>query len=156
MKAPELANRIIWTTLTAYWSSRKILYEYGYWYHQIPIDEESQNLLVISTPMGRYKFTVLAQGVCLSSDIFNFLTDGSMRYDSSGAIKNMDDALLHGRTIKVGSKFTNLKILIFFTLTSFFCTIMDFIPRFLNQWVEQPVGVHMQKKWGELGQKWPS
>ena len=29
-------------------------------YHQIPIDDESQNLLVISTTMGRYRFIVLA------------------------------------------------------------------------------------------------
>ena len=27
-------------------------------YHQIPLDEESQNLLVISTPMGRFKYLV--------------------------------------------------------------------------------------------------
>ena len=27
-------------------------------YHQLRVDEESSNLLVISTPMGRYKFTV--------------------------------------------------------------------------------------------------
>ena len=69
-------------------------------YHQIPIDEESQNLLFISTPMGRYRFTVLTKGVCSASDIFNFLTDGSMRYDGSEAIKNMDDILLCGCTIK--------------------------------------------------------
>ena len=47
-----------------------------------------------------YKFTVLTQGVCSSSDIFNFLTDGSMRYDNNGAIKNMDDVPLYDRTIK--------------------------------------------------------
>ena len=58
-------------------------------YHQIPLDKESQNLLVISTPMGRFKYLVLTQGVCSASDIFNFLTDGSMRYDGSEAIKNM-------------------------------------------------------------------
>ena len=68
-------------------------------YHQIRVDEESSNLLAISTPMGRYKFTVLAQGVCSSSDIFNYLTDGDCRRDNSGALKNMDDVLLHGRTL---------------------------------------------------------
>ena len=36
-------------------------------YHQIKVDEESSNLLVISTPMGRYKFTVLAQAVIFST-----------------------------------------------------------------------------------------
>ena len=70
-------------------------------YHQIPIDKESQDLLVISTtPMGRFKYQVLAQGVCSASDIFNYLTDGSMRYDGSESIKNMDDVLLFGRTLE--------------------------------------------------------
>ena len=69
-------------------------------YHQIPLDEESQNLLVISTSMGRFKYLVLAQGVCSASDIFNYLTDGSMRYDGSETIKNMDDVLMHGRTME--------------------------------------------------------
>ena len=62
-------------------------------YHQIPIDKESQDLLVISTPVGRFKYLVLAQGVCSASDIFNFLTDSSMRYERSEAIKNMDNVL---------------------------------------------------------------
>ena len=69
-------------------------------YHQIPIDKESQDLLVISTPMGRFKYVVLAQGVCSASDIFNFLTDGTMRYDESVSIKNMDDILLYGRSLE--------------------------------------------------------
>ena len=36
----------------------------------------------------------------LSIKFFNFLTDGSMRYDGGQAIKNMDDVLLYGRTIE--------------------------------------------------------
>ena len=56
-------------------------------YHQIPLDEESQNLLCISTPMGRFKYLVMAQGVCSASDIFNYLTDGDMRYDGSESLK---------------------------------------------------------------------
>ena len=47
-------------------------------YHKIKIDDKSSNLLVISTLKGRFKFTVLAQGICSSLDIFNYLTDGSM------------------------------------------------------------------------------
>merc|ERR1712215_121852 len=69
-------------------------------YHQIPLDEESQNLLLISTPMGRFKYLVLAQGVYSVSDIFNYLTDGSIRYDGSESIKNMDDILIFGKTLK--------------------------------------------------------
>ena len=43
---------------------------------------------------------VLAQGVCSASDIFNFLTDGTLRYDGSESIKNMDDILLYGRSME--------------------------------------------------------
>ena len=50
--------------------------------------------------MGRFKYLVLAQGVCSASDIFNFLTDGTMRYDGSESIKNMDDISLFGRTLE--------------------------------------------------------
>ena len=37
-------------------------------YHQILIDKERQDILVISTPMGRFKYLVLAQEVCSASD----------------------------------------------------------------------------------------
>ena len=77
-------------------------------YHQIPIDKESQDLLVISTPIGRFKYQVLAQGVCSASDIFNCLTDGSMRYDRSESIKSMDDVLLYGRTLEELKKKTEV------------------------------------------------
>ena len=43
---------------------------------------------------------MLAQGVCSASDIFNFLTDGTLRYDGSESIKNMDDILLYGRSLE--------------------------------------------------------
>ena len=42
----------------------------------------------------------LAQEVCSASYIFNFLTDGTMRYDGSESIKNMDYVLLYGRIIE--------------------------------------------------------
>ena len=69
-------------------------------YHQNPINKESQDPHVISTTMGRFKYLVLAQEVCSASDIFNFLTDGSIRYDGSRAIKNKDNVLLYGRTLE--------------------------------------------------------
>ena len=34
--------------------------------------------------------------------------------------------------------------------------IKNVIPNILTQHLEQPISVHMPKKWGELGQKWPS
>ena len=69
-------------------------------YHQIKVDEESPNFLLKATPIGRFKFAVLAQRICSSSDIFNYLTDGSMPHDNSGSLKNMDDVLLYGSIIK--------------------------------------------------------
>ena len=68
-------------------------------YYQIKVDEESSNLLVIATLMSRFEFTVLAQGICSSSYIFNHLTDGSMCHDNSEHLENMDNVLLSGRTI---------------------------------------------------------
>ena len=48
-------------------------------YHQVKVEKESRNLLVISTPSGRYRYTVLAQGVCSAGDMFNYVTDGYVR-----------------------------------------------------------------------------
>ena len=61
-----------------------------------------------------------------------------------------------GLQSRVGSKLRNLKILIFWLQPQILQQIKDSIPIFLTQYLEQPVSVHMQKKWGELGQKWPS
>ena len=58
------------------------------------MDKESQELLTIVTQMGRFKYTVTPQGVCSSSDLFNYLTDGTCRFDNTGTLKNMDDWLL--------------------------------------------------------------
>lgn len=60
-------------------------------YHQVRVDQESQNLLCITTAMGRYHYTVLGQEITSASDIFNLLTDGDIRYSGIHAIKNMDD-----------------------------------------------------------------
>ena len=63
-------------------------------YHQIRVDKESQELLTIVTQMGRFSYTVTPQGVCSSSDLFNYLTDGTCRFDDTGTLKNMDDWLI--------------------------------------------------------------
>ena len=69
-------------------------------YHQVRVDQESQNLLSITTPMGRYRYTILAQGISSASDIFNLLTDGDLRINSLNAIKNMDNVLLFSETLE--------------------------------------------------------
>ena len=56
-------------------------------YYQVRVDPESQNLLCITTPMRRYRYTVLGQGITSASDIFNLLTDGDMRINGLNAIK---------------------------------------------------------------------
>ena len=45
-------------------------------YSQVPVDEESSELLVIATPSGRFRYRVLAQGITCASDIFNVVPMG--------------------------------------------------------------------------------
>ena len=68
-------------------------------YHQCPVDEASSDLLVIATPSGRYRLKVLARGVCLASDVFNIVTEGSTRLDSN-VIKNIDNVYFFGDTLQ--------------------------------------------------------
>ena len=58
-----LTHRIIWIVVKTHRSASKILRNLDLTssYHQIKVDEESSNLLVIATPMGRFKFTVLSK-----------------------------------------------------------------------------------------------
>ena len=49
------------------------------------------------------------QGVVSSSDSFNILTDGQVRFDGTNCLKNMDDWLLFGQTLEeVEKKLSNL------------------------------------------------
>ena len=50
-------------------------------YHQVAVDEESSNLLIIVTQMGNYRYQVLGQGICSSQDLFNYITDGGTKLD---------------------------------------------------------------------------
>ena len=50
--------------------------------------------------MGRYRYTVLGQGITSTSDIFNLLTEGDIRINGLNAIKNMDDVLLYSETVE--------------------------------------------------------
>ena len=68
-------------------------------YHQVPVCKESQKFLTIITQQGRFQYTVTPQGVCSSSDLFNLLTDGQVRYDGTDTLKNMDDWLIFGKTL---------------------------------------------------------
>ena len=60
--------------------------------HQIPVDESISDLLSVVTQMGTFKYWVLAQGICSSGDLFNFLTDGECKIDPNfKCLKNVDD-----------------------------------------------------------------
>ena len=44
-------------------------------YHQVGVAESSRDLLSIILPQGKYRYTCLPQGLNVSSDFFNLLTD---------------------------------------------------------------------------------
>ena len=69
-------------------------------YHHIRIDSESQDILCITTLMGRYKYTVMGQGITSACDIFNFLTDDDLRINRVNSIKNMDNLFLYSETLE--------------------------------------------------------
>ena len=54
---------------------------------------------MISTPAGRFRMRVLAQGVTYASDIFNIITDSSTRLESN-VVKNMDDLAFFADTLE--------------------------------------------------------
>ena len=70
-------------------------------FHQVPVHPESSKLLNITTQLGNYRYTVLAQGLCASQDLFNIITKGSTQLDPTfKIIKNVDDFCLFGNSIK--------------------------------------------------------
>ena len=69
-------------------------------YHQVRVDKESQDLLCITTSVGRYRYTVLGQRVTIVSDIFNYLIDGGLRINGMNCIKNMDGLLIYSDTLE--------------------------------------------------------
>ena len=70
-------------------------------YHQLPIDEESKDLLCIITQICTFRCHVLGQGVCSFSDFFNLTTDGTTKLDENfKCLKNMDNFLLFGSTME--------------------------------------------------------
>ena len=69
-------------------------------FHQVPLHPESSKLLNITTQMGNYRYTVLAQGLCASQDLFNIITKGETQLDPTfKIIKNVDDFCLFGSSI---------------------------------------------------------
>ena len=50
-------------------------------FHQVEVDKEASKLLTIVTNMGRFSFTVMPQGVCNSSALWNILKDCDSRIE---------------------------------------------------------------------------
>ena len=65
---------------------------------QVRADIEASKLLTIVTNMGRFSFTVMPQGVCNRSALWNILTDFDSRKDSQlNILQNMDDFMQYGK-----------------------------------------------------------
>ena len=70
-------------------------------FHQVPVVTEASTLLTIMTNCGSFSYKVLPQGVCNSRALWKILNDWNARLDPELAIiKDMDDFLLHGRTLE--------------------------------------------------------
>ena len=55
----------------------------------------------IVTQYGKYRYTVLGQGICSSQDLFNWITDGGTKLDEDfQVLKNIDDFCVFGKTLK--------------------------------------------------------
>ena len=67
--------------------------------HQVPVHEDSHDLLPVILPKGMYRFTCLPQGLVCSTDYFNLHTDPYIR-NEEGYRKNVDDILTSATNIK--------------------------------------------------------
>ena len=68
-------------------------------FHQVPVHEDSRDLLTVILPQGKYPFTCLPQGLVCSTDYFNLLTDPSIR-NEEGFRKNVDDILTSAKDVR--------------------------------------------------------
>ena len=62
-------------------------------YFQVPLDEETSNLMVFITPWGKYNYLRAQMGLMPSSDWFNAFTSVLVR-GIEGMSKSMDDFFL--------------------------------------------------------------
>ena len=60
-------------------------------YHQVPLDEESQNLTVFMTPWGQYKYTRAPMGLSAAGDEYGIWMNPV--FEGLHAIKVVDDIL---------------------------------------------------------------
>merc|ERR1711984_30758 len=61
-------------------------------YSQIPLTEECRNMFTILLPQGKFRFTVLPQGLSISPEVFDLSTAPEIR-KTPDTYKNADDIL---------------------------------------------------------------
>jgi len=66
-------------------------------YFQIELDEDSQNITVFNTPIGRYKYLRLPMGIKSAPEIYQRAMNDTFG-DIEGVEIIMDDILIHGPT----------------------------------------------------------
>ena len=68
-------------------------------YFQVPLDEETSNLMVFITPWGKYKYLQAPMGLAPSSDWFNAFTSVLVN-GIEGMNKSIDDFLTTAHKLK--------------------------------------------------------
>ena len=66
-------------------------------YRQIPVDNESSDLLTFATTFGRYKFKRMPYGIHSASEIFQ-LEISNIIEGISGVVNSQDDIIIWGDT----------------------------------------------------------
>merc|ERR1711891_74334 len=68
-------------------------------YSQIPRSEDCRNMFTILLPQGKFRYTVLPQGLSISPEVFDLSTAPEIR-NTSNCFKNADDILGGGRSLR--------------------------------------------------------
>merc|ERR1711888_293654 len=68
-------------------------------YSQIPLAEECHDMFTILLPQGKFRFTVLPQGLSVSPEVFDLSTAPEIR-NTPDCFKNADDILGGGRSLR--------------------------------------------------------
>merc|ERR1712030_244498 len=68
-------------------------------YSKIPLSEECRDMFTILLPQGKFRFTVLPQGLSISPEVFDLSTAPEIR-NAPDCFKNADDILGGGRSLR--------------------------------------------------------
>merc|ERR1712002_1097120 len=68
-------------------------------YSQIPLSEECRDMFTILLPQGKFRYTVLPQGLSVSPELFDLSTAPEVR-KTKDCWKNADDILAGGTSLR--------------------------------------------------------